>query len=385
MDNLRSARIGYRSGAKHGTNPGMRRFAGVAVLLVTSVTGAAPAQGAKTGATFALKAVGAGKTGYYVYESAPNSVIHGRVRVVNAGDEAGTASLDAVDAVTGATTGAVYEQSAKHKIDVGTWIALDASQVTLKPGASALVDFTVTVPSDARRGDHLGGIVAAPTETQAAAKGDNSKKSFHVNVVEQAVVAIQIGLPGAARSKLAVRGVKAGGNGGYQTLVLALSNPGELMVKGKGAVQVTDKSGKVVGSQRFNIDTFLPRTRIDYPLVVRGKALLPGSYEATVSLDWGSDQLRQAFPFSVSRKDIKQAFGSEGVAKLDNKGSGGGGGGLGLIIAAVALALLLGVGGSMFWFRRQTRRLEERLMARREADEPRFSQDRDDDRERDLR
>jgi hypothetical protein len=361
----------------------MRRLAGLAVPLVIFV---APAHAAKTGATFALKAIGAGKTGYYVYESAPNAVIHGHVRVVNAGDEPGTASLDAVDATTGATTGAVYEQAAKHKVDVGTWIALDTRQVTLDPGASAVVNFTVTVPSDARRGDHLGGIVAAPVETQAAAKGDNSKKSFHVNVVEQAVVAIQVGLPGAARSKLAVRGVKAGGNGGYQTLVLALSNPGELMVKGRGAVQITDKSGKVVGDQRFNIDTFLPRTRIDYPLVVRGKALLPGSYQATVSLDWGSDQLRQAFPFSVSRKDIKQAFGSEGVAKLDGKGSGGGGGGgLGLIIAAVALALLLGVGGSMFWFRRQTRRLEERLTARREADEPRFTQEREEDRERSER
>src|SRR4051794_20804964 len=165
MRNLRTPRSRYQSEPGRATRVGMRRLicsslpAAATVLVL-----AAPAQAAQTGATFALKALGAGKTGYYVYESAPNGVIHGRVRVVNAGDAPGTASLAAVDATTGATTGAVYEQAAKDKADVGAWVTLDRQQVTLDPGASAVVNFTVTVPSDARRGDHLGGIVAAPTE-----------------------------------------------------------------------------------------------------------------------------------------------------------------------------------------------------------------------------
>ena len=339
------------------------------------LAGAAPAAAAPPTATFALKAIGAGRTGYYVYDGAPGGTIHGQVRVVNAGDAPGTARLDAVDATTGATTGAVYEQPGKNMHDVGTWLALDTHQVTLDPGASTVVHFTVTIPSDARRGDHLGGIVAAPTSAVPATKNDKTRKSFHVNVVEQAVVAVQVGIPGPARAKLAVRGVKAGGNTGYQTLVLALSNPGERMVKGHGTVTVTDAGGKTVGQQTFAVDTFLPRTRIDYPLVVRDRVLVPGDYRAIVALDWGSGHVRAPFSFSVSRKDIKQAFGSKGVAQLDNKNaSDGGGGGLGLIIAAVAVALLLGVGGSMFWFRRQTRRLEERLAAR-ETGEARFEHD----------
>lgn len=360
---------------------GMRRPGRLTMSVLAVLASAAPAPAATKKATFALKAIGAGNTGYYVYDGAPGTTISGRVRVVNAGDAPGTARLDAVDATTGATTGAVYEQPVKKMTDVGAWLALDTRQVTLDPGASAVVGFTVTIPSDARRGDHLGGIVAAPTEAKPATKNDKSAKSFRVNVVEQAVIAVQVGLPGAARSKLAVRGVKPGGNAGYQTLILALSNPGERMVKGRGAVTVTSASGKAVGRQTFMIDTFLPRTRIDYPLVVRGRALLPGDYRATVSLDWGSGEVTTPFAFSVSRKDIKQAFGSEGVARLDGKdGGGGGGGGLGLILAAVVAALLIGIGGSMFWFRRQTRRLEERLAARQAGSEARFEHDRERDR-----
>jgi hypothetical protein len=270
-----------------------------------------------------------------------------------------------VDATTGTTTGAVYETIGNLPSDVGAWVALDQRRVSLGPGQSAIVGFTLTVPAGARRGEHLGGIVAAPAEGPAAQGGESSKRSFHVNVVNQSVLAVQVNLPGAARSLLRVRGVKAGDGAGYQTLLLTLSNPGERMVRGSGTVRIADASGNVVGRQRFIIDAFLPRTRIDYPMVVRGRALLPGAYRATVTLDWGAGKRTAPFRFEVTRKNIKQAFGSKGLAQLPGESaSSNGGGGLGGPILAGVLALLLGIGGSMLYFRRHTRRLEERLMAR---------------------
>ncbi|MFL5846096.1 MAG: hypothetical protein ACJ762_15515 [Solirubrobacteraceae bacterium] len=355
----------------------MRNLA-IATLLVLCCASSASA--AENGPSFALKALGASEKGYFVFDGTPGGTVEGTLLIVNAGQKAGTARLDVVDATTGATSGAVYETVGEPSDDVGAWLRLDRSEVTLGPGESARVGFTASVPADARRGEHLGGIVAAPVATAAGAdQADGDNRSFKVSVVNQSIVAVQVNLPGPARQVLKVRDVRAGGQPGYQTLVLALSNPGERMVRGTGSVEVL-RGDEVVSRQRFSIDTFLPRTRIDYPLVVRGKALLPGDYRARVTLDWGTGVEHAELPFALSRKNIEQAFGSEGLAKLPDGAGEKGGSSLLLPIIAAVLALLLGVGASLLYFRRHTRRLEDRLLAQHAVvaepvpaqEEPRF-------------
>ena len=311
---------------------------------------------------FALKPVGHDALGYYRFASGPGREIHGRVRVVNAGPVAGTAELAVVDATTGSTTGAVYRTVGSAAADVGSWLRLDRGSVTLAPGAAAIVGFTVTVPADARRGQHLGGLVARPTTASTVAGAKEGKHSFRVDVVDQSILAVQVDLPGPARGLLALRDVKAGGNPGYQTLLLALSNPGERMVKGSGEVVVRGASGAVVKRQRFAIDTFLPRTRIDYPLVVRGEPLVPGDYRAEVHLRWqGGQESSTTLPFALTRHNIEQAYGSTGLKAL--RPAGGGGGVPVLPIALGGLALLLVLAGVVWSFRRRTRELERRLAA----------------------
>ncbi|MFL5845104.1 MAG: hypothetical protein ACJ762_10455 [Solirubrobacteraceae bacterium] len=335
----------------------MRHFARGLLLAAafTSTAQAAPAP------VFALKPIGHSSLGYFRFAGAPGQPISGSVRVVNAGTVAGTAELAAVDGTTGATTGAVYRTVGEASSDVGAWLALDTREVTLAPGASAVVGFTVAVPADARRGQHLGGIVARPVVAAKPAEASDAKRSFRVDIVDQSILAVQVDLPGAARSLLAVRDVRAGGNPGYQTLDITMSNPGEKMVKGSGQAIVTTASGEVVARQRFAIDTFLPRTRIVYPLVLRGEALLPGDYHTTVDLKWdGGGSSSTELPFSVSRGDIEQAYGAEGVAKLPS--SGGHDDTPLALFAGVGLALiLLGFGAMAVWFRRRTRELERRL------------------------
>ena len=52
------------------------------------------------------------------------------------------------------------------KEDLGAWIELSTQQVTVAPGASLDVPFSIAVPSDATPGDHAGGIVTVnPTGT----------------------------------------------------------------------------------------------------------------------------------------------------------------------------------------------------------------------------
>lgn len=331
-----------------------------ALIIAATLLPSAPAPAATP--SFALKPIGHAELGYYRFQAAPGQTIRGRLRVVNAGKVAGTAELAAVDATTGATTGAVYGTVGARTADVGAWLALSAPRVTLAPGASRVVSFTIRVPADARRGQHLGGIVARPAAVPAATARGGAKRSFRVNIVDQAIVAVQLDLPGAARRVLAVRGIEAGGNTGYQTLQIALSNPGEMMVKGRGTVVVTTAAGAPVKRQDFAIDTFVPRTRISYPLVMRGRALLPGDYRARVRLSWsGGNSTTAALPFEVTRKNIAQAYGPKGLAQLPGARDAGAGPPLAIIAGGGIVLLLLAFGATVVSFRRRTRELERRI------------------------
>jgi len=46
-------------------------------------------------------------------------------------------------------------------VDAGTWVRFPSGSVTLQPGQSEDVPFTLTVPGDARPGDHPAGVVAS--------------------------------------------------------------------------------------------------------------------------------------------------------------------------------------------------------------------------------
>jgi hypothetical protein len=335
-----------------------------AALLAAGLLSIAPATAVAADApVFALKPVGHADLGYYRFDARPGETIRARVRVVNVGSVAGTAGLAVVDAATGATTGAVYETVGGASEDVGAWARVGAARVALAPGDSRIVGFTVSVPADARRGQHLGGLVAYPMVAPGDGSGGSGDHSFRVDIVDQSILAVQVDLPGPARGLLAVRGIEAGGNPGYQTLVIALSNPGERMVKGSGSVTITAAGGKAVTRQDFAIDTFLPRTRVEYPLVLRGDALVPGGYRAEVMLRWdGGQTSRTELPFSVTRHNVEQAYGSEALAQLPGAPGGAARGApVALLAGGGLLVMLLGFGAALLYFRRRTRELERRL------------------------
>src|SRR3954452_4370836 len=103
------------------------------LALVLALALAPAAAAAKIGPIFGLRAVGNPKAGYFVYPTDAGSTVHGAVAVSNTGDTTGTVKLYTSDATTGATTGTVYLTDAAPA-GVGTWISLDKSSLTLKPG-----------------------------------------------------------------------------------------------------------------------------------------------------------------------------------------------------------------------------------------------------------
>ncbi|HEX4680574.1 MAG TPA: DUF916 domain-containing protein [Gaiellaceae bacterium] len=288
----------------------MRRLA--ATLLLALVLAPLAAAAPKS-AVFGLRAVGNPKLGYFVYSSAPGAVQQGGVIISNSGTATGTVKLFAADATTGRTTGTVYLTDRKAQ-RVGAWISLSSTSLTLKPGQHQTVHFTVRVPANAKPGQWVGGVVAE-TSRQVSGPKSKQKASVQIKIRDLTIVAVQVNVPGPPVISFKVGGIKTGGQRGFQEVVTHIANAGNVLVKPTGSVTVLNKQGKVLQVLTFKMDTFLPETAIDYPLLLK-KALPPGDYSATVKLtvpgvSGGAGQTITAHPaFSISKQDVQQVFTS---------------------------------------------------------------------------
>ncbi len=275
-------------------------------------SGAAAGAATPARASFAIQPIGAPEQlGYFVFDAQPGATIRGTVRIVNVGDASGTALLYAVDATTGQTSGIVYQSAQAPRLDTGAWITLGLSKVTLDPGQGRIVPFQVRIPEEVRPAQHVGGIVAEnATLTTTSPQASTSGASVQIRVQDLTIVAVQVNLPRHVVQSISVTGAQPGGSHGQQTVLLGLSNAGTEIIKPKGSLEITTDRGDQVEELPLALDSFLPGTRIDYPVLIR-RALPPGTYRATVALTYGQDGVTRAtVAFGVSAAQVAQVFGS---------------------------------------------------------------------------
>lgn len=305
----------------------LRSLGGAALLAVglLVIVAFGPVSGARAAqTTFALKPVPQTESGYFVFAGKPGQTVRGKFEVANVGTKAGSTRLYAVDATTGQTSGAVYQSRGEAKKTIGRWTDFSTSSVSLNPGQSQLVSFSVHVPDGAEPGQYLGGIVAqrfTKTVTSYGAEGGggggkSEDGGFQVKVQALSVLAIQVDVPGSQRPEMSLTGVKPGGTPGQQALLLGIRNGGNVLVKGSGSLVVKNQAGRKVQDQQFALDTFVPDTAIEFPVYVKGRALAPGRYRATVSISYRGRQATRSFPFRITSKDTQQVFGTNASQTL---------------------------------------------------------------------
>jgi hypothetical protein len=299
----------------------MRLWLTVLIVALLGAFAAAPASAAPGAAIFALvpehydPSLNATQS-YFVAVARPGATFQNSVRIRNMGTESGTALLYAVDATTGQTSGAVYLDRRMPRHGVGSWITLGTHSVTLGPGQSRIIRITLHVPRGARPGDHLGGIVAENAAlTQASGHG-----SLQIRVRHLTIAAVEVQVPGNAATRFDVTGARAGGEHGYQYVYLHLQNLGALTTKPFGQVLISSAAGRPVATRSLKLDTFLPGTAIDYPLLIPKEALSPGKYRATIDLTYAASALgyrraagqaqtiSRSFDFTVSSKQYTTVF-----------------------------------------------------------------------------
>lgn len=288
----------------------MRRL--IAIALAGLVL-APVASAATKGPVFGLRAVGNPKRGYFIYPLAPGGTKRGAVIVSNTGTASGTVKLFPADATTGKTSGTVYLTDQKP-VRAGAWITLDETQLTLAPGAHKQVGFTVSVPQGVQPGQWVGGVVAETTHQLTGPKS-KQKANVQIRIRDLTIVAVQVDVPGPPVIAFKVGAVKTGGQRGFQQVITYMQNDGNVLVKPLGTVTIIGSAGQKLQTLNFTMDTFLPHTAIDYPVLLK-KALAPGSYTAVVHVTVPGltgvkgTRLSVTRPLAVSKQDVQQVFTS---------------------------------------------------------------------------
>lgn len=128
----------------------------------------------------------------------------------------------------------------KKSRSIGAWVRAARETVTVAPGKSAEVPFTVTVPADATPGDYVGGILTSLKQPDGA-EG--------IAVDRRLGIRIKLRVSGALRPSLAVEDVHVSYDGsagfaqGDATVTYSLHNTGNAVLSGTQKVAVTGPFG----------------------------------------------------------------------------------------------------------------------------------------------
>ncbi|WP_154796281.1 WxL protein peptidoglycan domain-containing protein [Occultella kanbiaonis] len=142
----------------------------LALLVGTTVGGQAPAAAdvATDELTWSVAPAdndqGTGRPNFN-YAVSPGDVIADAFVVTNLGTAELPLAIYAADGYTTPQGHLDLQPADVAPADLGTWVTLETTEVTLGAGESVEVPFTLAVPVDASPGDHPGGIVAAYTSS----------------------------------------------------------------------------------------------------------------------------------------------------------------------------------------------------------------------------
>lgn len=245
--------------------------------------------------------------GYFVYNSKPGATLYDAVHVTNIGTAQGTIALYAVDGTTSQNSGIAFLPRTAPRSDAGSWITLSRQQLTLNPGQSQEVPFTLTVPQQVRPGQHEGGIVAEDMAQQQATNSNQQGTSVRIGIQTLLILGTLINLPGPQVEKLQATGIQYDTQSDYQRLLVGLGNTGTQILHPSGSLLVLDDQGKQVQNIAIKMSAFLPQTSINYPAYIQHTALPLGkSYTAKLHLQYeGNNVLDFTGAFTVPLPPIK--------------------------------------------------------------------------------
>ncbi|GAB3834713.1 WxL protein peptidoglycan domain-containing protein [Kribbella italica] len=209
----------------------------------------------------------------YTYTVAPGEKVDDGLSVVNRGTAALELAVYAADGFTAESGQLDLRRQGFASTGVGAWAHPAVDRVTIQPGKAASVPFTVTVPSDASPGDHIGGIVTS-------VKSSSGEQRMGVR--------IQLRVGGELKPQLSVSDVQVHPPlvGGEATVTYTVHNTGNATVSARQKASLAGPFGQLRASSGDVADSpaLLPGDQWKATVAVKGvAAVVPLSADVTVT------------------------------------------------------------------------------------------------------
>jgi hypothetical protein len=277
--------------------------------------------------------------GIYSFGATPGGQLEDHVAILNYSDQPVTLLIRPVDAVNTPQGGFAAVPINQRSKEVGTWVALPASDLTVSLAARSdvIVPFLVEVPKNATPGDHFG-VLTATLESSVI-----SKSGQRIHLLQTVGTRIFIRVSGPLHPGLAVenlhvqyRGTNDPVGTGKAILTYTVVNNGNVALGGSQTVSVTG----LFGSKRTAVH------------VAQIQLLLPGNaVKQTVDITGVIPEIRDSAHVSISPLYIQ---GTVQPASGPFKATTSFWAIPWTLIAIVIAIILLAIGG--LWWRRRRRR-----------------------------
>ena len=240
----------------------------------------------------------------FTYQVDPGQSITDEYFVTNSGTVPQAVSIYAADAYNADDGNFALLDTGVPSVDVGTWVTFDGGaqrvDLTLAPGESRILPFTVNVPADATPGDHAGGIVVSAMTDSGQVKLDR-----------RIATRLYVRVKGELQALMTLGSLSANYEpswnpfGGRVNMVFTLTNSGNVSLGAKTASQVTGIFGIPFSSvSKLDIPELLPGTSRTVTLPIEGVGqwmFLSASVDLIGSID---DDAINPGPMPTAKRDV---------------------------------------------------------------------------------
>jgi hypothetical protein len=274
-----------RSAAPHPAHPHRRRARATVAALVAlagvllAIAGPAAPASAQSGAEPRIvwsvqpsSESGPTSRPYFVYEQAPGTTLTDVVAVTNLSDIELVFDLYATDAYNDGEGGYALRTSDEDPSDVGSWVTLGGTQVTIPPNSRADIPFSIQVPGDAEPGDHAGGIVASLRSSTTNESGGS------VAVEQRVGTRVYLRVPGELRPSLTISDLSASHASGLNPvagqpvqMTYTVANTGNVILGAHSLAEIDGPFGRQLGAtEGDDVPELLPGSTLERTITVDG-------------------------------------------------------------------------------------------------------------------
>jgi len=206
----------------------------------------------------------------FSYQVEPGQQISDEYQVSNTGTTVQSVTVYSTDAFNAEDGSFALLHGGVKATDAGRWVSFSEGanhvKVTLKPGASRVIPFTVRIPADAKPGDHAGGIIVSALSPAG-----------QVSVDRRVAIRLYVRVKGLLQPGLTISSIapsyRADLNpfSGETSLTISLSNTGNVALGAKTVTQVRGLFGiPLSGLTNVTVPEMLPGSHRTVTIVVPG-------------------------------------------------------------------------------------------------------------------